>query len=432
MDTIPLSLLFGLLAFLIILSGCFSGSETALMSLNRYRLKNKADKGHRGARNALRLLRKPDRLIGLILLGNNIVNVAASMLTTIIVLRLYPDQSGMLAIAGGLLTLVILVFAEVAPKTLAASKPETLAYPAAIIYWPLLKLVFPLVWITNQAANTVLKLVGARESNENHDQLNLEELETALNEAGDLIPDQHQSMLKNIIGLENITVEDIMIPRNDIIGIDFAEDIAEIIDQLSNNNKTRVPVFNESIDNVIGVLHIKKLVNDLIDEDLTKDHIQEHLLQPLFVPENTPLMRQLIDFQAAQRRIALVVDEYGDIQGLVTLEDILEEIVGEFTTQTSRLNKNIIAETDDTYLIDGSIHIRELNRSLNLSLNVNGPKTLSGFIIEFMEMIPEAGTSTRIDDHVFEIVKTTNNKIKTLRYYQAEPTLPVDTQTASE
>ena len=389
------------------------------MSLNRYRLKNRAEKGHQGAKYALKLLRKPDRLIGLILLGNNIVNVAASMLTTIIVLRLYPDQSSMLAVAGGLLTLVILVFAEVAPKTLAAGKPEMLAYPAAIIYWPLLKLLFPFVWLTNTASNSLLKLLGAKEHDDDHHQLSLEELGTVVNEASALVPKQHQEMLKNIIGLEQITVEDIMIPRNEIVGIDLSDDINTIIEQLSGNNKTRVPVFKDSIDDIVGILHIKKLVNDLIDEDLTKEHIEQHLLEPLFITENTSLMQQLLSFQNQKRRIALVVDEYGDILGLVTLEDILEEIVGEFTTQTSRINKNIIAEDENTYLIDGSIHIRELNRSLDLSLSVDGPKTLSGLIVEFMEIIPEAGTSTRIGEHVFEIVKTINNTIKTVRYYNA-------------
>lgn len=388
------------------------------MSLNRYRLKNRADKGHRGAKFALKLLRKPDRLIGLILLGNNVVNVAASMLTTIIVLRLYPGQNSMLAIAGGLLTLVILIFAEVAPKTLAATLPEKLAYPAAIIYWPLLKILFPLVWLTNQAANSFLKLFGAADSDNNNDQLNLEEIETVVQEASALIPKQHQEMLQNIIGLERITVEDIMIPRNEVVGINFNDDINDISDQLTSNNKTRVPVFKDSIDDIIGVLHIKNLVADLIDEDLKKHQIEDYLKPPSFIPEGTPIMQQLLEFQSRKRRIAFVVDEYGDIMGLVTLEDILEEIVGEFTTQTSTINKNINQEDNGAYLIDGSTHIRELNRSLDMSLSTEGPKTISGLIIEFMEMIPEPGTSTRIGSHVFEIVKTTNNTVKTIRYYE--------------
>ncbi len=388
------------------------------MSLNRYKLKNRAEKGHRGAKFALKLLQQPDRLIGLILLGNNVVNVAASMLTTLIVLRLYPDQSSMLAVAGGLLTLVILVFAEVAPKTLAALQPEKLAYPAAMVYWPLLKLLFPFVWLTNSVANGLLKLLGVATVDENNHQLNLEEIETVVKEAGALIPEQHQEMLKNIIGLERITVEDIMIPRNEIFGINYCDEIAEISDQLTSNDKTRVPVFKDSIDDILGVLHIKKLVADLINEDLNKEHIDQHLIPPVFIPEGTPVMQQLLEFQISRRRIALVVDEYGDIMGLVTLEDILEEIVGEFTTQASAVNKNIIAESETAYLINGAIHIRELNRSLELTLSTDGPKTLSGLIIEFLEMIPEAGTSTRIGSHVFEIVKITNNTIKTVRYHR--------------
>jgi len=263
------------------------------MSLNRYRLKTRADKGHKGAKYALKLLKQPDRLIGLILLGNNVVNVAASMLTTIIVLRLYPDSSAMLAIAGGILTLIILIFAEVAPKTLAAIKPEKLAYPAAIIYWQLLKILFPFVWLTNQVSNGLLKLVGV-DPNEQEDgnQLNLEELETVVNEAGQLIPERHQNMLKNIIGLEKITVEDIMIPRNDIVGVDLDEDLSEITDQINSNNKTRVPVFKGSIDNIIGMLHVKKLVSELIDEDLSKELIEDNLNTPLFTPEGKGLMDQ--------------------------------------------------------------------------------------------------------------------------------------------
>ncbi len=415
MNEVPLSVLFTALAVLLVLSGFFSGSETGLMAINRYRLRHLARQGHKGAQRVLRLLERPDRLIGLILLGNNLVNILASSLTTLIALRLGGE--GAIALGAGLLTLVILIFSEVAPKTLAALHPERVAFPAAFVYEYLLRLIFPLVLLVNALANGVLRLLGVHPGESGQGQaLSTEELRTVLHEAGALIPKRHQEMLLSILELEEVTVNDIMVPRGEIVGIDLEDDLEAIMAQLTHSQHTRLPVYRENIDQVEGFLHVRNALPLLARGELSKEALRRILREPYFIPEATPLNTQLLNFQRQRRRIGLVVDEYGDIQGLVTLEDILEEIVGEFTT-SPELSPEVIPQEDGSYLVDAGMNIREVNRMLGWKLPTDGPKTLNGLILEYLEHIPEPGTSLRIDGYPIEIVKTQGNAVKTVRIH---------------
>lgn len=329
MDDISIGALFAALVFLLVLSGFFSGSETSLMSLNRYRLKHLAKSGNRGAKRSQYLLRRPERLIGLILLGNNFVNIAASALATIIGMRLYGEAG--IAIATGVLTFVILIFSEVAPKTIAAMHPERFAFPVSLILKPLLTLLYPLVWVTNLMANTVLKALGVTLDKDNDDTLSRDELRTVVNEAGAMIPRRHQSMLLSILDLEQVTVEDIMVPRNEVFAIDLEDDDETIVKQLTNSQHTRVLVYEGDINNALGMLHLKNVLHQQQRGELNNQVIRDIMREPYYVPEGSQLHNVLQDMQRNHRRIGVVVDEYGEMLGLVTLEDILEEIVGEFT-----------------------------------------------------------------------------------------------------
>ena len=410
MNTIPLSVLFSILALLIVLSACFSSSETALMTLNRYRLRHLSRDGHRGAMRAERLLKRPDRLIGIILLGNNFVNIAASSVATIIALRLGGE--GAIAAATGLLTLTILIFAEVAPKTMAALRPERVAFPAALILAPLLRLLYPLVWLINVLANTLLRAFGVNPAESGDSALSREELRTVVNEAGAMIPQRHQRMLISILDLDQATVDDIMVPRNEVIGIDLNDDWSRIHAQIAESEYTRLPVFEGGIDNIRGVLHVRRVLTAMLGGDLTRERLVEHIREPYFVPEGTRLQVQMLKFQAERRRIGLVVDEYGEFRGLVTLEDILEEIVGEFTTDPAESIRDIHLQPDGSYLAEGSASVRELKRLLDWELPADGPKTLNGLILEHLETIPEPGTSLLIDHHPVTVLQTEENRVK--------------------
>jgi Mg2+/Co2+ transporter CorB len=410
---IPLPGLFLALGCLLVLSAFFSGSETALMTMNRYRLRHRAEGGHRGALLASALLNRPDRLIGLILLGNNFVNILASSLATIIALRLGGE--GAIAIAAGILTLVILIFAEVAPKTLAAMHPERIAYPAAYVYTPLLKLLYPIVWAVNLVTNLLFRLLRLEGDAASGNALSQEELRTVVTEAGAMIPERSRDMLLAILDLENATVEDIMIPRNEVEGIDLQESEDEIIAAIRNANYTRLPLFDGGIDNVIGVYHARNALHALLEKGLTKEHLREIAREPYFVPEGTGLYQQLMNFQRQQRRIALVVDEYGDFLGLITLTDLLEQIVGEFTTDPADRISEIHRAEDGSLLIDCGINLRELNRALRWTLPTQGPKTLNGLILEYMETIPEPGTSLKLYGHPLEILQTAESAVKTVK-----------------
>ena len=414
MSEIPISVLVAILVVLVILSAGFSGAETGLMSLNRDRLRHMAKAKHRGAMRANRLLDKPDRLIGLILLGNNFVNIAASFITTIVTQRLYGDRG--LAIAAGLLTLIILIFAEVTPKTLAVLHPERFAYPASFILEPLLKIVYyPLVWPISMIANGILRVLGVSVNKTIVQHLSTEELRTVVNEAGALIPGRHQKMLTSILDLEKVTVDDIMVPRNEIVGIDLEADWEETLRQITNAQHTRLPVYQSDINKIIGIFHVRNTLRLMAGKEFNKETFMSIIREPYFVPEGTPLNMQLLNFQIQKRRIGLIVDEYGDIQGLVTLEDILEEIVGEFTSDPSQLAKDVHPQEDGSYLVDGGAYVRELNRSMQWDLPTDGPKTINGLIVEYLEAIPEPGTSFRLAGYTIEIVQTKGNTVKIAR-----------------
>ena len=411
---------------LILLSGFFSSSETGLMSLNRYRLKHLAAKKHGGAMRAVTLLQRPDRLITLILLGNNFINILITQLATYLGYRLYGDAG--IAIAAGFLTLVLLLFAEVTPKTLAASSPEKIAFPAAYVYQPLSKLLFPLVIIIDWLAKLILKLFLLSAKGKDNDALNSAELRVAVNETSGLIPDSHRDMLLSILDLEKVSVDDIMVPRSEIIGIDLEDDWHDTLKLITNLSYSRIPVFSGNIDNLVGTAMLRRILPLLLKDGFDSDSLVELTREGYFIPEGTPLTTQLINFRKNKRRIGFVVDEYGDIQGLVTIEDILEEIVGEFTTDPTALHQDFFQDADGSFLIDGTSHIRDINRNLSIDLPTGGPRTLNGLILEHMEFIPEAGTSMKISGHPIEIMQVKNNMVKTARIslpHSSNPTIDI-------
>ncbi|UJF18947.1 CNNM domain-containing protein [Vibrio sp. SS-MA-C1-2] len=415
MDTISTEILLSILVLLIIVSGYFSGSETGMMSLNRYRLKHLASQGHKGAKRVEKLLNRPDRLIGLILIGNNLVNIVASALATIIGMRLYGDVG--VGIATGVLTIVILVFAEVTPKTLAAMHPERVAYGSSLILQVLMKLLAPLVLMINFITNTFLRILGLKKPSDDADHLSSDELRTVVNEAGGLIPRRHQDMLISILDLENVTVEEIMIPRNEIAGINVNDDWKSIVRQLTHSAHGRIVLYRDQIDEVVGMLRVREAYRIMMEKkEFNKETMLRAADEVYFIPEGTPLNIQLLKFQRNKERVGLIVDEYGDIQGLVTLEDILEEIVGEFTTSISpSLADEVSLQPDGSYLIDGSVSIRDVNKSLNWNLPTDGPKTLNGLIIEKLEYIPESKQCMILHEHRLELVHISDNMIKSIK-----------------
>ena len=413
MNEIPLSWLIAAFFGLILMSAFFSSSETGLMSLNRYRLKHLAAKKHGGAMRAVQLLQKPEKLITLILLGNNFVNVLITQLATYIGFRLYGEAG--IAIAAGVLTLILLLFAEVTPKTLAATYPERIALPAAYVYQPMSKLMMPLVVAIDFMAKMVLRPFVGFGGNEDGDALNSEELRVAVTETSGLIPDSHRDMLLSILDLEKVTVDDIMVPRSEINGIDLDDDWHDTLNFITNLSLTRIPIYRGNIDNLIGIAQMRKVLPVLLKDEFTPESLVELAREGYFIPEGTPLTTQLLNFRKNKRRIGFVVDEYGDIQGLVTIEDILEEIVGEFTTDPTALRQPFFRDADGSFLIDGSTHIRNINRNLNIRLPTKGPRTLNGLILEHMEFIPESGTSVKIHGYPIEIMQVKNNMVKTAR-----------------
>ncbi|MGR0279464.1 HlyC/CorC family transporter [Marinomonas dokdonensis] len=410
MNDVPLSILSGILFCLILLSAFFSSSETGMLSINKYRLKHLVKSKNRSAIKVDTLLKRPDRLIGVILIGNNFVNILASAIATIIAVRIWGDAG--VAIATAALTMIVLIFAEVTPKTLAAIHPERIAFPASWILGVLLKALYPLVWLVNGLSNGLLRLIGVKASHNEQDTLNTEELRTVVNEAGGLIPAAHQEMLISILDLEKVSVEDIMIPRNEVVGIDIEDSIEEIIVQICDSRHTRMPVYNGEINKVIGILHARHAAVFLRDENPTKAALLKATVEPYFIPETTPLNTALLNFQKDHQQMAVVVDEYGDVQGIAAMEDILEEIVGEFTPPTQDEEEEIQTLDDGSFRIDGTTHIREINKALDWHLPTDGPKTLNGLIIETLEFIPDCPISLRVGHYLIEIQEIEDKVVK--------------------
>jgi Mg2+/Co2+ transporter CorB len=408
----PLSVLFGILALMLLLSAFFAGSETSLMSLNRYRLRHLVKLKHPSAIKTQKLLQRPDRLLGLILLCNNFVNNFAASIATVIAIKLYANEESIIAIATGVLTILMFIL-DVTPKTLAAIKPELLAFPAAWIYTPLLKLLYPLVGFINLFVNLLLRMVGVDVKKSHHDSLNKDELKSIISEAETLMPIRYRKMLLGILDLESATVEDIMTPRNEIIGIDLESSMEEIVDRIKSSPHTQLPIYKKSIDRIVGFLHLRKALVDVNNEAFDKQALINLLSKPVFIPESTPVHTQMLKFKNEKIRIGLVVDEYGDVQGLVTLDDLLQEIVGELITD---VNSAARLQEDGSYLVDANITIRELNRITQWSLPTEGPKTLNGLIIELVETIPDSGIRIDLHGYPVEIIKRDKNAVKLVRF----------------
>ena len=410
MDSFSDGWLITALIILILGSAFFSSSETGMVAINRYRLRHLARQGHRAAVRVESLLRRTDRLLSVILIGNNFVNNFAATVAAILAIRWLGDSGA--AVAPVVITLVMLVFAEITPKTYAALKPERIAFPASVVLKPLQVLLAPLVWLVNGISMMFLKLAGAQTRNSDDDHLSPEELRTVVNEAGGLIPEKHQKMLLNILDLESVTVEDIMIPRNEMVGVDIDDDMDEIMSTLRASQHTRLPVYRGDPNNMLGLLHLRKLSRLLLKEDINKAELMQHTVEPYFVPEGTSLNRQLTNFQNTRRRIGIVVDEYGDVLGLVTLEDILEEIVGEFTTDYAATSPDIIPQDNGTFIIDGATALRTINKTLGWKMPTDGPKTLNGLITETLENIPETNVCLKVGEHRIEVLQIKDNVVK--------------------
>lgn len=415
MNDLPLSLLFGFILFLIIVSGFFSGSETGMLSLNRYRLKHLSKNNHKAAQRALELLERPERLIGVILIGNNLVNILASAIATVIAIRLFGDAG--IAIATLALTIVVLIFAEITPKTVAALYPERFAFPASSILKLLLTLLYPVIWVINHITDLLLKIVGLDPNRSRSDALSSEELRSILDETSTLIPDRHQGMLLNILDLETATLEDIMIPRGEMFAIDISDSEEHILQQLKNCDYTRIPIYDGDIDNIVGILHMRNLGKLLSDGEFTNAAFRNIIREPVFAPEGTGLHMQLMNFQKQKRRIAVVVDEYGAVMGLVTLEDILEEIVGEFTSNLSGDTEGFEAQPDGSFIFPGSASIRDINRFTEWRLPINGPKTLNGLVLELLESFPDATAAIHFEKYVIEILELKASTVEKARIY---------------
>ena len=427
MNSIPISILGAILVLLVLISGFFSGSETALMSLNRYRLKHQANNGNKAAQRTARLLENRDRLISLILLGNNFVNILASAIATVIALRVMGEAG--IAVATGLLTLVILVFAEVTPKTFATRRTEQFAFIASAVYGPLMIVTYPLVVATNWFSSVILKLLKTEAMPEGDEHLSSEELRTVLSDAAGMIPQRHREMLVNILDLGTVSVNDIMVPRNEIVGLDLDDPWEEVLRNISESPHSRLLVYRENVDNVVGFIYLRKMMDALRTGKITRSYLEAVIRDAYFIPEGTTLTVQLLNFQREKRRVGLVVDEYGDIQGMLTLEDILEEIVGEFDNDPRISPAEIRPQPDGSFIVDGTAQVRNLNRSLNWSLPSEGPKTLNGIVVEYFESFPPKGAVFTFNGHPITILAVEDNKVQQVRI---EPAIVQMLKTATQ
>ncbi|MBT6116160.1 MAG: HlyC/CorC family transporter [Porticoccaceae bacterium] len=410
MDVSDSSMLWLTLFILLLVSAFFSGSETGMMSLNRYRLRHQRKKSA-GARRAAKLLATPDRLIGLILIGNNAVNILAAIIANALAI-IYVGEAAAPWVATATLTILVLVFAEVTPKTIAAQYPEWFAFKASHILKPLLTIFWPLVWAINKLTNGLVKLLGFDPNSSRDDGLDTEELRSVVDLSGHKMSDSHQGMLKGILDLENVAVEDIMIPRSEINGLDIQDDPDVLMAKLFKCEYTRMPIYDGDINNIIGIFHIRKANHLARAEKVTHAAIKRFAEEPYYIPESTMLTTQLLNFKKTRNRFAVVVDEYGDVKGLVTLEDILEEIVGDFTTNTADEADEILARGDSSYLIDGVATIREINKATGWSLSTDGPKTLNGLALEQLESIPDGNVSFVVNGYRFETEEINGTMIK--------------------
>jgi len=410
--------LLGLLFFLIICSAFFSSSETGLLSLNRYRLRHLSREGNKGAQRASHLLSKPDRLLGTILVGNNVVNILAASIATVIAVDIWGDAGVVIATTG--LTIVLLIFGEITPKTFAALRPELIAFPASRVLSLLMTVFYPAVWLTSSISNAILRMLGIDPKHRSSETLSTEELRSVVREAGHDLPQNRQDMLLGILDLENVTVDDIIIPRNEVFGIDLNNNIDVIVQQLRTTRHTRLPVYRDNINEIVGVVHMRQIARLLTLNKLTHEVIQGACNEPYFIPEGTPLSVQLLNFKQHKKRMGIVVDEYGDVEGIITLEDILEEIVGEFSDH-SRINEpEIRPHQDNSYIIDGAAYIREINKTLEWELPCDGPKTLNGLITEILESIPEGAVCMQIGPYFLETLEIKDNRVSCTKLWLAE------------
>jgi Mg2+/Co2+ transporter CorB len=410
-------MLFSSIVFLLFLSAFFSGVETAMMSLNRYRLKHLVKENNKAAIRADKLLKRPDRLLGVILIGNNFVNILAASLTTVLCLNLFGDKG--VVIGSIVLTMIILVFAEITPKTFAALNSEKVALPASLILKYLQKLLRPLVVFVNYFTNFFMKLLGTKETTLNED-LSTEELKSVLENSGELIPQKYQDMLLSILELDKISVDEVMTQRSEILGIDIKEPIEKILINLQNNQKDFLPVFDESLDELRGIIDLYGITSFLSNEDKSIESLIDSLDEAYFTPENTPLSTQLFNFQNNKKTVAVVIDEYGTVKGIVSIKDVLEEIVGELATEIDKESVEIMEQKDGSYLIDASVPLRELNKKLNWELPINGAKTLNGLIIDKIETIPNTNVKLEIENYLIETVLIRNNMIKIAKVVRLE------------
>lgn len=416
MDDVSLQTLLLATVVLLLVSAFFSISETSMMALNRYRLRHLARTGSRAARLTAELLGQTDKLLGVVLLGNNLVNAAAAALATLITFRLFGQGELALSLGTLAVTFLIVVFSEITPKVIGASYPERIALPAAYVLHPLLRVLYPIVWFVNLFVRGLLRLLRLAPGSEPQSApLSLEELRTLVLEGGNFLPAKHQKILLNLFDLQSITVDDLMTPRSHIEVLNIDASAAELERQIRASNHSRLPVYRESLDNIIGLLPVRKLLN--LGTEVRAETIMQVVRPPYFIPMGTPLLAQLQNFQEEEERLGLVVDEYGELMGLLTLEDILEEIIGEFTTQSPLQSGGINRQADGSVLVDGVTPLRQLNRKLALHFPLDGPKTLNGLILEHLESIPEPGTTIKIADHPIEIVQTQDRAVRSARIF---------------
>ncbi|WP_145496848.1 HlyC/CorC family transporter [Yersinia bercovieri] len=414
MDHVSTSTLIIILVIMIVVSAYFSASETGMMTLNRYRLRHLSKQGHRAARRVEKLLRRPDRLISLVLIGNNLVNILASALATIVGIRLYGNAG--VAIATGVLTFVVLIFAEVMPKTIAALYPERVAFPSSVLLAPLQKIMLPLVWLLNTITRGLMRMCGIRGNVHRSDAVSKDELRSIVNESQSQISRRNQDMLISVLDLEKVTVGDIMVPRNEVVGIDINDDWKSIMRQLTHSPHGRIVLYRQSLDDAIGMLRVREAYRLMTEKrEFNKENLLRAADEIYFIPEGTPLNVQLVKFQRNKEKVGMIVDEYGDIQGLVTVEDILEEIVGDFTTSMSpTLAEEVNPQSDGSVLIDGSASVRELNKAFNWSLPVDA-RTINGMLLEALEEIPQVDAQVRVGHYLIDVLDVQENMIKRVR-----------------